>query len=355
MSFDDIAARLKKARGAQQDDTEERSFDFAESYRIRAKMVGVLLRDARAGAARTIEDCARLLRVSVDQIERWEAGEEVPSLPQLELLAYYLDVPVSHFWSTQTLKITREGREHIQPEFISIRARMIGALLRQAREEQGISVEQLAEQVRVQEGELGRVREALTAAEQGRRQEAARVDALRGRIVAHAEDERLEAGRRARDLLHPHDRLGFLDEDLDADPAAEPELGLDLRQQPVDEADVAGVAHLGHEDGIEIGAGALDHRDDVLIGIVRVEVVDADAAHGAPEIQRIERLDDLRPRRHLRRRGDGVLEVEKDVVDIHRRRFRHHPVARTGNGKLAAARPSRSFHRDSSRGFAWRG
>ena len=146
MSFDDIAARLKKARGAQQDDTEERSFDFAESYRIRAKMVGVLLRDARAGAARTIEDCARLLRVSVDQIERWEAGEEVPSLPQLELLAYYLDVPVSHFWSTQTLKITREGREHIQPEFISIRARMIGALLRQAREEQGISVEQLAEQ-----------------------------------------------------------------------------------------------------------------------------------------------------------------------------------------------------------------
>ncbi len=146
MSFDDVAARMKKARGAQQDDTDDKPFDFAESYRIRAKMVGVLLRDARAGAARTVEDCARLLRVPVEQIERWEAGDDVPSLPQLELLAYYLDVPVSHFWSTQTLKVTREGREAIQPEFISLRSRMIGALLRQAREERGLTQQQLAEQ-----------------------------------------------------------------------------------------------------------------------------------------------------------------------------------------------------------------
>lgn len=145
MSFDDVAARMR-ARQAQQQTNDAQPFDFEESYRIRAKMVGVLLRDARAGAARTVEDCARLLRVPVEQIERWEAGDEVPSLPQLELLAYYLDVPVSHFWSTQTLKTTREGREAMQPEYIALRARMIGALLRQAREERGLSVEQLAEQ-----------------------------------------------------------------------------------------------------------------------------------------------------------------------------------------------------------------
>ena len=143
MSFEDIAAKMKARQKANEAD--DKPYDFEESYRIRAKMLGVLLRDARENAARSIEDCARLLNVSPELIERWEYGDEVPGLPQLELMAYYLDVPVSHFWGVETLTSAEEPQRRNQPEFIKLRNHMVGAMLRQAREEANISVEQLAE------------------------------------------------------------------------------------------------------------------------------------------------------------------------------------------------------------------
>ncbi len=146
MSFEDISARLK-ARKVQQDAKSDSSteYNFEESYRIRGKMLGVLLQDARIGVARTVEDCARLLRVEPETIESWEYGDNVPSLPQLELLAYYLEVPISHFWGTETLKTSRGDRLDIQSEYMTLRDRMIGALLRQAREESKISLEDLSQ------------------------------------------------------------------------------------------------------------------------------------------------------------------------------------------------------------------
>lgn len=145
MSFEDFAAKMKARKGADDGSAEDKPYDFAESYRIRAKMLGVLMRDARENAARTVEDCARLLNVTPELIMQWEFGDQVPSLPQLELLAYYLDVPVSHFWGTETLKPSVGDDGNLQPEYISLRNRMVGGMLRQAREEAGLSLEQLAE------------------------------------------------------------------------------------------------------------------------------------------------------------------------------------------------------------------
>lgn len=146
MSFEDFAAKMKARKQDSGDDDADTPFDFGESFRLRGKMLGVLLRDARQGAARTVEDCARLLHVTPQTIEAWEFGDDVPSLPQLELLAYYLDVPVSHFWGMETLKVSRAAQEQKQPEYIALRNRMIGALLRQAREAAGLSLEALGEQ-----------------------------------------------------------------------------------------------------------------------------------------------------------------------------------------------------------------
>ncbi|TVR18579.1 MAG: transcriptional regulator [Anaerolineaceae bacterium] len=147
MSFDDFAARMKakqqQKQGAQPDSAA--SYDFSESYRIRAKMLGVLLCDARESAVRTQEDCARLLNIGVAEYQAWELGDSAPTLPQLELLAYYLDVPVSHFWGMETTKISRAGRQHAQPEYLSLRNRMIGALLQKARQEADLSHDDIAE------------------------------------------------------------------------------------------------------------------------------------------------------------------------------------------------------------------
>ena len=145
MDFKDVSTRLKKTR----DDTPQqaaRPTDYEESYRIRSKMVGVLLRDARINAGRAQEDCAVVLGVTPEHIESWELGEAAPSLPQLEILAYYLGVPVSHFWGTTTLEAEREEHAHAaQSEYLALRDRMIGVLLRQARQDLNMSLDELGE------------------------------------------------------------------------------------------------------------------------------------------------------------------------------------------------------------------
>lgn len=119
--------------------------NYAEAYRIRAKMIGVLLRDARQNAGRSIAECAEVVRVTPDQFEAWELGDDAPSLPQLEIVAYFLGVPVSHFWSTSTYESERvEHDSNAQAEYQSIRHRMIGVLLRQAREDAGMSLEEVS-------------------------------------------------------------------------------------------------------------------------------------------------------------------------------------------------------------------
>ncbi len=117
---------------------------YDESFLIRAKMIGVLLRDARLSAGRSEADSARSVGVSPEQLEAWEQGEDAPSLPQLEILAYYLGVPVSHFWGTATLEAERNRHAGAQPEYVALRDRMIGIMLRQAREEKGLSTDDLS-------------------------------------------------------------------------------------------------------------------------------------------------------------------------------------------------------------------
>lgn len=143
MDFKDISARLKQQTRDNQTAEADAPFDYEESFRIRAKMIGVLIHDARMTAGRTLEDCARVLHLTPEHIEAWEFGDDVPSLPQLEILAFYLDVPVSHFWGANTLESTTRQID-AKSEYIALRDRMIGALLRQAREQAGMSLEDLS-------------------------------------------------------------------------------------------------------------------------------------------------------------------------------------------------------------------
>lgn len=145
MDLKDISSRLKAARTDKDSPADKKPFDAAESMLLRARMLGVLLRDARVNADRSVEDCARVLNVTVQEVESWEYGDVVPSLPQLEILAAYLDVPVSHFWGMQTLE-PRHPTENAQQAYVAVRQRMIGLLLRQAREALNLTHDALAEQ-----------------------------------------------------------------------------------------------------------------------------------------------------------------------------------------------------------------
>ena len=73
----------------------------------------------------------------------------------------------------------------------------------------------------------------------------------RGREVAGAEDQRLEPVARLRDLERVGQPLRLLDQHLEADRPRQAELRLELGQQHVDPPDVAGRAHLGHDQHVE--------------------------------------------------------------------------------------------------------
>ena len=129
---------------------------------LRTKKLGVLLRDARLTARRSPEECAKALGVTKRLLRRYEEGERAPSLPEIEILAYFLKVPVEHFWAKASLSDETSQAEPLDlPKLIQLRQRIIGALLRQERTAANISIRSLAKGTgisgaRIKAYELGR-------------------------------------------------------------------------------------------------------------------------------------------------------------------------------------------------------
>ena len=110
----------------------------------RAKILGNLVRDARVQAGRSTADCANALGISEETFSEIEAGDYNPTLPDLEVLAMYLNVPMAHFWGNFKLEVSEEPDFQ---NFSNIRQLIIGALLRQARIQAKRSLQEVAEHV----------------------------------------------------------------------------------------------------------------------------------------------------------------------------------------------------------------
>lgn len=118
------------------------------SITIRGKKLGVLLRDARLARGKSLDECAIAIGVSSDALEAYEFGSRFPSLPEVELLAYHLNVPLEHFWGSETLRAQEHPAQHPDPEkLLMLRQRMIGVMIRQARLKAGLEIPLLAEKV----------------------------------------------------------------------------------------------------------------------------------------------------------------------------------------------------------------
>src|SRR3990172_993984 len=116
-----------------------------KSLALRAKIIGVLLRDARLAAGKAPKDCGALLGISASAYAAFELGKKSLSLPELELLAYYLDIPLSHFWGDEIISDQPERESALNSEeLIRLRHRIIGAQIRQVRLDNGIAQKELA-------------------------------------------------------------------------------------------------------------------------------------------------------------------------------------------------------------------
>ena len=103
-----------------------------EAMAIRSKIVGVLLRNARIRAGKSRKDCAAVLGCSPDTISQFEYGRKDITLPQLEVLAYFLGLPITYFWDKDAIPEEEEMDRSVD-EIMTIRRKIIGVLLRQAR------------------------------------------------------------------------------------------------------------------------------------------------------------------------------------------------------------------------------
>jgi len=114
---------------------------------VRSRKLGVLIRDARLAARKTYKECGDAIGVTSGIFRAYEEGRRAPSLPELELLAYFLDLPMHHFWSKEVRSDDLSPTVSMNlPTLIGIRQRLVGAHLRQEREKASMSLRELAEQ-----------------------------------------------------------------------------------------------------------------------------------------------------------------------------------------------------------------
>lgn len=128
---------------------------YEKARQIRSKKLGLLLYDARIAARRSIEECAEVLGIPPEQYQRFEQGTP-PSLPELEIMAYLLDTPLDHFWGNSSLsQAPTVSKTREWSRVTELRQRMIGASIRQARMNHGLSITELAQTVKIPEEILG--------------------------------------------------------------------------------------------------------------------------------------------------------------------------------------------------------
>jgi transcriptional regulator with XRE-family HTH domain len=122
---------------------------------VRTRKLGVLIRDAREIARKSIPETAKAIGISPALLRAYEEGRRSPSLPEVEVLAYYLDLPIHHFWGSQTLAVDAARVHPLKLAQLSgLRHRIIGALLRQKRQQTSVSLKALSIETSIPQSRL---------------------------------------------------------------------------------------------------------------------------------------------------------------------------------------------------------
>ncbi len=131
-----------------------------EPLAVERKIIGVLMRAAREQSHRSHKQVAQRLGVSAARVRQYESGAREVSLPELEMLALYLQVPLSYFINPDS-SIQEDMPAPPQPEKIKSLRAMIGERLKQARVSAGKSREDCAQVARIKPSALARYERGL--------------------------------------------------------------------------------------------------------------------------------------------------------------------------------------------------
>lgn len=122
--------------------------DYKLAISILSKKTGVLLKVARTRRGESKKACGDVIGVSSRMITRYESGEKSPSLPELEVLAFYLDMPLENFWEDTApdhqdrMKALTDIENRLE-----LRNLKIGVTLRKYRQEAELSMKEVADKL----------------------------------------------------------------------------------------------------------------------------------------------------------------------------------------------------------------
>ena len=109
-------------------------------------MLGVLLKDAREAAHRTVREAAESIGMTSSMLSAFETGRRAITLPELEAMAYTYDVPIRHFLCNAQF-LTEDKREKIDlGRLVVLRQKMIATKLRQLRADKNMRLGELSKQ-----------------------------------------------------------------------------------------------------------------------------------------------------------------------------------------------------------------
>lgn len=104
------------------------------------KKLGIVIKSAREIRKQSIEVCANAIGVEASTFLLYENGEIAPSLPELEVLAYFLEVPIQHFFNStlEEEKIVFKNNQDLD-QFLMIRSKVIATRLKSYRLKKNVS------------------------------------------------------------------------------------------------------------------------------------------------------------------------------------------------------------------------
>ncbi len=122
---------------------------------LQAQKLGALISAARMMAHKTVGELAGAIGEMPAVLLDYEAGRKTPSLPELEVIAFSLNLPISRFLSEEPVEYDTTSIDPARlPQLIGLRQRMISALIRQKRLQLNISIDQLSEETGISKNQL---------------------------------------------------------------------------------------------------------------------------------------------------------------------------------------------------------
>ncbi|NMB63035.1 MAG: helix-turn-helix domain-containing protein [Chloroflexi bacterium] len=135
-----------------------------DSFDIDINNIAHNLGQARAACGKSLKSCAVALGISTARYKKYEDGDLIPTLPELETISFYLQIPFTSLLTDNASKTTPPS-QNVETDnlnhLLQIRNSVIGTLLQIEREKKGATYKEISEQCEIPIARLKRYESGL--------------------------------------------------------------------------------------------------------------------------------------------------------------------------------------------------